>query len=126
MTEHKRWKADQISLITKTLKLFLAIGAVIGALYGGLVTIDSRYASARDLAAVHDEVQGINERLDQKIISDQIAEKQRRIWDMEDRFEFKKMPDGVRQEIRNLQSEIDDLKKQQKDWLDKTIEKIRK
>lgn len=81
-------------------------GGIVGiaALVGLCFTSVSYFATANDLKLVA-------ERLDQKIVTDRINDLQKRIWMLEDRYKDGSMPNEVRDEIRSLKREIDDLQR---------------
>ncbi len=72
--------------------------------------VDNKYAHAADMQSLQQSVQSLNKRLDQKIIQDMIDYKQKRIYEIEDRAKDKLMSNDAKQELRDLQDEIDKLK----------------
>lgn len=113
--------------LNKLVATLTGIGVLIGLLYGGgqvgWTFFSSQFASAseftqiaEDMQSVHKGLQKLEERLDQKIIQDELARKQQRLWDLSDRFEGKKIPSETKQEMRELQADIDNLKASQKQW----------
>lgn len=102
-------------------KKFMKIGSrltVIGTLMGMLwmgVTIsitfvDSRYAHSANLQQIQQSIQQLDKRLEQKIIQDQVDYKQKRVYEIEDRYQNKKIPDEIKQELFDLKNEIEKLK----------------
>lgn len=83
-----------------------------GMMYAPLLFMDARYVSASDGLSLHESIGKLNARLDRKIIEDEIAAKQNRLWSLQDRCNGHKCDQAITDEIRNLQSEIDKLKTQ--------------
>lgn len=113
--------------LNKLIATLIGIGTLLGLFYGGWQVgwniFSSQFASAsefkivsEDMQSVHKGLQKLEERLDQKIIQDELARKQQRLWDLSDRYENKKIPADIKQEMRELQSDIDQLKSSQKQW----------
>ncbi len=73
----------------------LALLTLVGICYGVLFWMDERYASSK-------EVVQIAQRLDYKIMADQLQSIQERIWRIEDRYRNKPMDDTAREELRQL------------------------
>lgn len=92
-------------------KVFLQTVVTIGVLIGMVVGGINYFASARDLQLV--EV-----RLDQKIVSDQIMQVQNRIWQLEDRYKGTSCVNWPssddRMEYRRLKEQLEKLKDQLK------------
>ena len=90
-------------------KLSILIGSIVGAITitTTAIQVDKHYAKAA-------EVQQIEWRLDQKIIKDRVNTLQERIWMLEDRYgiDTSKMAPEIREEIRNLRSERQQLDKE--------------
>jgi hypothetical protein len=82
--------------------------AIVGALAfllglgGTVVTIDSRYAHSEDVKAVVQTLQKLNDRIDQQTI----LEVQRRIFELENEYRDKPMPQYVSDEIVFLKAHI--------------------
>lgn len=101
----------------KTMGVLISLGTIVGMVYGGLTVLDNRYASAQDVKTVstlifemRESQNRIEKKLDKKIISDEINNREGRIWEIRSKFDGKKMPTFVSSEINQLQSEINQLK----------------
>ena len=92
----------------KTLVGFLiALSTVVGTAF----TVDNRYAKEQQVKKVEQKVQKVEKRLDKKILKDRANALQERIWKLEDRYEKKKMPKTVQEELRKLKIELVDIQK---------------
>ena len=60
---------------------------------------------------VQESVKKVETRLDNKILKDRGNLIQERIWKYEDRYDGKKMPDTIKEVVRDLQKELDDINK---------------
>lgn len=78
----------------------LGVAALVGVSFGAV----NYFATAQDLKLVE-------MRLDQKIVSDRIQQLQERIWMLQDRYQKTSMPAEVKNEIRQLQMEIENLQR---------------
>jgi hypothetical protein len=95
--------------IKEVLQTIIAMGVVIGMLFGAL----NYFASAKDL-------QLVQQRLEQKIVGDAILDIQKRMWQLEDRNhgkELTKWSERDRDEYRKLQIEYK-LKTKQMEKMD--------
>lgn len=109
-------------------KVAVVVGilAILGSFWAGVKYVDSRYALAqevkKDLHEIKEkqekEVQEIrkrqeqeSKRLDYKILSDQYTEIDKRIYQIEQRYENKKMPETVKEEYNALKKRNLDKKK---------------
>ena len=81
----------------------------IASIVAGVIFIEERYASAKDLKLVA-------MRLEQKIQQDRSHVLQERLWSIEDRYINKKMPEEIKKQYRYLKEEFNNI--------EKTIEKI--
>ena len=90
-----------------------AVALLIGclSLMGTAFSVDARYAKVDDVQQVQDKVKKVETRLDNKILKDRANLIQVRIWKYEDRYEGKKMPDTIKEVVRDLQKELDDINK---------------
>lgn len=103
--------------MNKMIGYLLSIGALVGMLWSVYQYVDDRYAKAADVKSIQETIQKLHERLDQKILSDQIDHKQERIWQLEDRYaDEKKRPQSTKEEIRQLQQDIDSMKEELHRW----------
>ena len=94
------------------MKTIISIFTIIGIAFGAYFYIDNRYALSQ-------EVKKIEQRLDYKIIADQLQTKQERIWKISDRYpDSQKMPPAVKEEKRQLETD--------KVILEKKLEKLEK
>jgi predicted nucleic acid-binding Zn-ribbon protein len=88
------------------LSVIIAFAAVVGLVLGAI----NYFAKAEDL-------QLVELRLDQKIMSDQVMQIQQRIWQLEDRYKGRPCSEwsdqADRDEYRKLQMRVDELKKRQ-------------
>ena len=90
----------------KSVEYILALTALIGIFWGSYRYIDTTYAKAG-------EMQQLEQRLDHKILSDQLYEIQKRRWTLEDRYaKGKEMPATVKEEYRLLKKKEEELKTQ--------------
>lgn len=87
----------------KVLESVIVLSAVLGIFWGGYRFIDNTYAKA-------EEVKQLEQRLDHKILADQLYEVQKRLWTLDDRYQNKKMPESVREEYRALLKKVEELK----------------
>ena len=92
----------------KTLVGFLI---ALTTLVGTAFTVDNRYAKDEQVKQVEQQVQKVEKRLDKKILKDRANALQERIWKLEDRYEKKKMPKTVQEELRKLKIELVDIQK---------------
>lgn len=86
----------------KIVESVIALSALIGIFWGSYRFIDNTYARAS-------EMKQFEQRLDHKILSDQLYEAQKRIWTLDDRYQNNKMPDSVKEEYRSLSKKIEEL-----------------
>ena len=93
------------------LTVLVSVGSILGMAFAAYFYIETNYAKAAVVAQVE-------QRLDYKIKSDQSKEIQQRIWQLDDRYEEKQMPETVKEEYRKIQEE----KKQ----LDEELKEIRR
>lgn len=94
--------------ITDNWKIIAIAVTSLTTIVGASIGLDNRWAKA-------EEVKHLELRLDQKIIMDKIGNMQERIWKFDDRFlSIDKMPPSVKEEYRQLQKDIVDLKDQLK------------
>lgn len=82
--------------MTKIIGLIIAILTLFGILFGAYQYMETRYALAQ-------EVKKIEQRLDYKILTDQLKAIQQRIWTIQDRFNNKKMDTTTKEEVRDLE-----------------------
>ena len=82
-------------------KLSTIISILIGlsVLIGTGITCNEYFAKAT-------EVEIVAIRLEQKILQDEYNWKQRRIWQLEDRWHGRQMPQTVREEYRKLKNDL--------------------
>ena len=94
----------------------IAFIVAITTLLGTAFTVDNRYAKQTQTTAkidsVEQTIQKVEQRLDKKILKDRADVLQERIWKYEDRYEDKPMPDSIKEVIRDLQKEFDDVTKE--------------
>ena len=97
-------------------KGWLAFVIALTTLVGTAFTVDNRYAKQTQTTAkidsVEQTIQKVEQRLDKKILKDRADVLQERIWKYEDRYEDKPMPDSIKEVIRDLQKEFDDVTKE--------------
>lgn len=91
----------------KLIEGILAVAAVMGIFWGGYRFIDNTFAKAA-------EMEQLEQRLDHKILSDQLYEAQKRVWTLDDRYSGKKMPESVKEEYRALAKKIEELEQKLK------------
>jgi len=87
------------------MKTFLAILFILGAFFGAYQYIDNRYALSANLGATQKAMERLEQRLDQKMLSDQLKSIQDRIWKIEDRCGKEPKDPTVREELRKLYEE---------------------
>ena len=92
-------------------KAFVGFLIAISTLVGTAFTVDNRYAKDDQVKQVEQQVQKVEKRLDKKILKDRANALQERIWKLEDRYEKKKMPKTVQEELRKLKIELVDIQK---------------
>ena len=80
---------------------------LIGIAFSAYFYIDNRYALAKEL-------QLVEMRLDQKITNDEILAIQKIIFQMEDKYQDKHMPESVKDDIRGLRQYLEQLKSKKK------------
>jgi replicative DNA helicase len=94
----------------------IAFIVAITTLLGTAFTVDNRYAkqtqTQEKIDSVEQTIQKVEQRLDKKILKDRANVLQERIWKYEDRYEDKPMPDSIKEVIRDLQKEFDDVTKE--------------
>jgi len=83
----------------------------ISTLVGTAFTVDSRYAKEQQVRKVEQKVQKVEKRLDKKILRDRANALQERVWKLEDRYEKKRMPKTVQEELRKLKAELVQIQK---------------
>jgi len=87
--------------------LFIGVSTMLGTAF----TIDSRYAKEADVQEVKEEIEKIDRRLELKILKDRADYLQERIWKYEDRYEDKEIPREVKEMMRTMQKEFDEIMK---------------
>jgi len=80
----------------ETIGLITAIIVLIGLVFGVYFWLEKRYALA-------EEMKKIEQRLDYKILADQLQAIQERIWQIMDRFKNREMDQTVQEELRVLE-----------------------
>lgn len=88
--------------MNKLLSPCIALFTLMGLVFGAYFYIDARYA----LSAT---VKQIEQRLDYKIVSDQYNENQKRLWQIQDRYENQVIPHDVQEQIRELKQQQENL-----------------
>jgi hypothetical protein len=88
--------------MNKTIASAIALMAIIGSVFGAYFYIDNKYALSQELKRTEQRLEG-------KIISDQLNSVQDRIWKIEDRYDNKIMDSTVKEEYRKLQQQKIDL-----------------
>ena len=93
----------------------LAIG--LCTMVGTAFTIDSRYAKIEQIDEVQSFAELVDKRLELKILKDRADALQNRMWKLEDRYgmDISKMPEGVREQYRELKKEYDEIMDKLKD-----------
>ena len=92
----------------KTLVGFLI---ALTTLVGTAFTVDNRYAKDDQVKQVEQQVQKVEKRLDKKILKDRANALQERIWKLEDRYNGKKIPAAVKEELRKNKAELVQIRK---------------
>jgi|TARA_Y100000310_G_scaffold170757_1_gene170941 hypothetical protein len=89
----------------------IAVFIGVSTMMGTAFTIDSRYAKSAEVQEVKKEVRKVDKRLELKILKDRADYLQERIWKYEDRYADRDMPKEVKEMIRTLQKEFDEIMK---------------
>jgi predicted phage-related endonuclease len=84
------------------MKTIIAILTILAFAFGAYFYLDDRYARCED-------VKKVEKRLDYKIVSDQLQAIQQRIWQIQDRFQNKKMDATIKEEVRELEVKKEQL-----------------
>jgi len=92
-------------------KAFVGFIIAISTLVGTAFTVDSRYAKDEQVKKVEQKVQKVEKRLDMKILRDRANALQERVWKLEDRYNGKKIPTAVKEELRKLKAELVQIQK---------------
>ena len=92
------------SHIIKTLSAVTALTIFAGFVWGAQVYLQSNYATAADFRQLEN-------RLDVKILQDQLFNVQERIWRIEDRYENKDMSIDAKEQHRTLLEEKTQIEK---------------
>jgi predicted nucleic acid-binding Zn-ribbon protein len=94
-----------IELSMKTLSWIGAAGVAISTMAGGVTFVDSRYAKSP-------QVELIQLRLEEKILTDREAAVQQRIWRVEDRYQttLTNAPETVKEEYRQMQIDLSQIR----------------
>jgi hypothetical protein len=98
----------------------LGIIGIISICFATFFWMENRYACAGDMVKAMETIKKVADRLDQKMLVDQLGETQKRIYTIEDRYcpdkskpcTEDKMPQTVREEYRRLLKERTDLQKE--------------
>ena len=78
------------------MKTFITILTILGFAFGAYFYIENRYALSQELEKT-------KQRLEYKIVGDQIQSIQDRIWKIIDRFQKKEMDETTKEELRSLE-----------------------
>ena len=81
-------------------------------LVGTAFTVDNRYAKDQQVKKVEQKVQKVEKRLDVKILKDRANALQERIWKLEDRYNGKKIPTTIKEELRKNKAELIQITKE--------------
>ena len=92
-------------------KAFVGFIITISTLVGTAFTVDNRYAKDQQVKQVEQKVKQVEKRLDKKILKDRANALQERIWKLEDRYNGKKIPTAVKEELRKLKAELVQIQK---------------
>ena len=92
-------------------KAFVGFLIAISTLVGTAFTVDNRYAKNEQVKQVEQQVQKVEKRLDKKILKDRANALQERIWKLEDRYNGKKIPAAVKEELRKNKAELVQIRK---------------
>lgn len=96
--------------MAKLVGVIVAIISIIAAFFTSYQFVDNRYALKKKLILIEN-------RLERKIINDDLTQLQNRIWNLEDRLDERPNDKTLKEEIR--------LRKCEKDDLDKKLEILR-
>ena len=81
-------------------------------LVGTAFTVDNRYAKDQQVKKVEQKVEKVEKRLDKKILKDRANALQERIWKLEDRYNGKKIPTTIKEELRKNKAELIQITKE--------------
>lgn len=90
---------------------------IISAVYGTLVTLDNRYASASQVSSNYKQILRNASRNYAQDLEQRYKDLTSRQWALEDRYEGKDTPKDVRRELELIQAEMQDIKNQLNDLL---------
>ena len=98
----------------RKLGTIVAIGAGIITIFGGAWTMDSRWSQAAEVKQLKEIIVVMNDRLESKIVSDQIDSTQSRLWKLKDRHgeDVTKFPQSAKEEYRSLEKKKEELSKE--------------
>ena len=113
--------------LNKVISTLIGIGTLIGLLFAGSQIgwgfFSSQFASASDFKLVAEDIQSLHnsmkkmeERLDRKLASDELNDKQTRLWRLQDKFQNKNVPPEILEEEHSLQLDIENIKESMKQW----------
>lgn len=97
----------KLSIVLGIIIAFITIATTINRL-------DGRWAKAKEVEIIYEELQHTQTRLEQKIQEDRSYNIQERIWKLEDRygFDIEQMPPEIRDQYRRLKSDKEKLDKE--------------
>lgn len=103
----------------ETVGLIVGAATIIGLIWGGINTLESRFASAADMEQSKQSIQKLNDRIDYNSISDRVYKIQERLWKLEDRYgadlekpKGSKVEELLKEEYRKLKYEKNALEEQ--------------
>ena len=93
------------------LKASIASLAALLTIAGGIWSLDARWSQASEVESLKQIVSNLNNRLEGKIISDQITAIQNRQWRLKDRYgeNVSEFPQSIKEEYRNLEKQKNEL-----------------
>lgn len=104
-----------MSTLQKVIGIIIGIFTIVGIFFGAFKYIDGNYAKAyqteEQIKQTTKQIKMVENRLDYKITSDQVQSINQRMWQIEDRYERKQMPETVKEEYRKLQEDKKELQK---------------
>ena len=88
----------------------IGILTLLSICFGAFFYFEKNFTLKQEHLALAAEVVKVKVRLDYKIIADQLDATQKRLWQIEDRYNNKPMDNTTNEEYRNLKEQKDNLK----------------
>lgn len=84
------------------MKTIIAILTILAFAFGAYFYFEKTFAHAEDMMKAMEVIKKVGDRLEYKILEDQIRAIQDRLWKLSDRYDKKEMPESVKEEYRKL------------------------